>query len=59
MELVFNYKGKLEKVMNGDEMVKPRIFHKIKKKFPFLRLFLKKKSRDCITATEQGIIGYI
>lgn len=59
MELTFNYKGKLIKVMNGDEMVRPRIFKKIKKQFPFLRLFLKKQNRDCITATEQGIIGYI
>ena len=48
MELTFNYKGKLIKVMNGDEMVKPRVFKKIKK-----------QNRDCITATEQGIIGYI
>jgi hypothetical protein len=59
MELTFNYKGRLTKVMDGDEMVKPRIFKKIKKQFPFLRLFLKEQNRDCITATEQGIIGYI
>ena len=59
MELIFNYKGRLAKVMDGDEMVKPRVFKKIKKQFPFLRLFLKKQNRDCITATEQGIIGYI
>lgn len=59
MELTFNYKGRLTKVMDGDEMVKPRIFKKIKKQFPFLRLFLKGQNRDCITATEQGIIGYI
>lgn len=59
MELIFNYKGRLTKVMNGDEMVKPRVFKKMKKQFPFLRLFLKKQNRDCITATEQGIIGYI
>lgn len=59
MELTFNYKGRLTKVMDGDEMVKPRVFKKIKKQFPFLRLFLKEQNRDCITATEQGIIGYI
>lgn len=59
MELTFNYKGRLTKVMDGDKMVKPRIFKKIKKQFPFLRLFLKEQNRNCITATEQGIIGYI
>lgn len=59
MELIFDNKGKLTKVMDGDEMVNSNIFKKTKKRFPFLRIFLKKKNRDCITVTSQEVVGYI
>lgn len=59
MEILFNYKGKIDSIFDGDEMVKPRIFKKFKKQFPFLETFLEQYDKSCLTATEKGIIGYI
>lgn len=59
MELIYNNKGILEKVLKNDVLIRKNIFYKFKRKFPFLKTFIKKKRPDVITVTDNKTIVYL